>query len=161
MHDACTNGHLEVIRYLLGRGASITAKTEDTHQTPLQFLKEWRLSADPLTDQELQLYNSIVRQMTAILERFGQKVVEPSMLSTCSAYQDDDKDICLTVGTSRERRRSAMSSTPSPSPRKRTQKSPKKTGGRIGEARRRICDDEDSEDEEGKEEEKESVAEGW
>lgn len=97
--------------------------------------------------------------MQTTLERFGEKIDKPPVLSMCSAYQDEEKDVVGLVGT---RRRSVMSSTPSPSPRKRAQKSPKKSMGRIGDARRRICDDDDDVKEKEEEEKRDSVAkEGW
>lgn len=157
LHDACTNGHLEVIQYLLNRGAPIIAKTDDTGQTPLDFLKQWHQNADTLPHDRQQLYNSILQQMQTTLERFGQKIDKPPVLSTCSAYQDEEGGVVVGV-----RRRSVVSG--SPSPRKRAQKSPKKSMGRIGEARRRICDDDDDDDEKEKEEEekRDSMAkEGW
>lgn len=89
--------------------------------------------------------------MTATLERFGQKIDESSLSSTCLAYQAEEKDVGLILGTKRERRRSAMSNTPSPSPNKRAEHTPKKTGkNKIGEARRKICDDDENETENNK-----------
>lgn len=138
LHDACTNGHLEIIRYLLDRGASVLAKTDDG-QTPLHFLQQWRQTAVSQTDEELHLYNSIVKRMNSYLERYGQKVDRVSVASS-NAYVNDDDEVGS--GGKRERRRSHVSSTPSPSPRKKTQRSPKG----IEEARRRICDTESEEE---------------
>lgn len=146
LHDACINGHLEVIRYLLDRGASVLAKT-DEGETPLVFLKQWRQQADSLTDEELHLYNSLVERMSTTLQRFGQKI-ENIPVATIAAYEDGSgKETVVESGKKRERRKSQVK-TPSPSPRKRMQKSPKKAA-KIGEARRRICEveDEDSEEE--------------
>lgn len=144
LHDACINGHLEVIRYLLDRGASVIAKT-DAGETPLHFLKQWRKSVESLTPEAIELYNSIVGRMNGTLERFGQKIEKQYVLNTNSVYQDDEKEKGLEqliVGTRRDRRRSQMSNaTPSPSPRKKD-RSPRK----IGEARRKICDEDDDDD---------------
>lgn len=127
LHDACINGHLEIIRYLLDRGASVLAKTDDG-VTPLHFLKQWRESAASLNDEELHLYNSIVKRMNSTLERFGQNV-ERVCVASSTAYENEVKED--------GRRRSHTS----PSPRKNTQRSPKNE-----RARRRICDEESEEE---------------
>lgn len=69
MHDAASNGHLEVIQLLLDNGASAIAKTDDG-ETPLHFLKSWHKSVI-LNEEESALYDSLVQRMTTILEKSG------------------------------------------------------------------------------------------
>ncbi|RZC37755.1 Ank 2 domain containing protein, partial [Asbolus verrucosus] len=69
MHDAASNGYLEVVQLLLNKGANVVAKTDDGN-TVLQFLKRW-CSDVQLNSEAEALYKSIVVQITQALDKAG------------------------------------------------------------------------------------------
>lgn len=71
MHDAASNGHLEVLHLLLNRGANAIAKTDDG-ESVLDFLAIWR-SQHMLETAKEQLYQSIVKKLSDALEKSGHQ----------------------------------------------------------------------------------------
>ncbi|KAF5303927.1 hypothetical protein FQA39_LY01712 [Lamprigera yunnana] len=69
LHDAASNGHLEVIQLLLDNGASSVSKN-DNGEIPLHLLKLWYNSQN-LDDNQLALYNVIIKQLTLDAEKLA------------------------------------------------------------------------------------------
>lgn len=83
MHDAASNGHLEILQFLLNRGANAIAKTDDG-ESVLDFLVIWR-SQHMLDTPKEQLYQSIVKKLSEALEKSGHQrtpVQKPSEAET-------------------------------------------------------------------------------
>lgn len=138
LHDAATNGHLEVIQLLLDNGASAIAKNDDG-ETPLHILKNWR-AAVFLDEPESALYDSIVRRMTTTLEKSGHStdIVLSNKKSKALVVEKPrrlSKDSSSDASCLPTKRQTPQKKTKKPTPKKAT---PVKT--QIGNARRSLED---------------------
>ncbi|CAH2242742.1 jg11900 [Pararge aegeria aegeria] len=67
LYDAASNGHLEVVRLLLERGALPSLKT-DFGETPLQVLQKWRTGTILTRDEEI-LYKNISNKINNLIDK--------------------------------------------------------------------------------------------
>lgn len=80
LHDAASNGHLDVIQLLIQKGAITSLKT-DFGQTPLQILQKWR-SGKILSKDEEATYKSIFNKCTNSADRSMSDVLNRSKSKT-------------------------------------------------------------------------------
>lgn len=70
LHDACCNGHLDVIELLLDSNASVLAQN-DSGETPLDILKNYREQQRFEPTDQIH-YESIIARMASVLEKTGK-----------------------------------------------------------------------------------------
>lgn len=67
MHDAASNGHLEVVQLLLHKGA-IPSLKNDLGETPLKILQKWRTKTILTKDEEV-LYKNICNKIHNLIDK--------------------------------------------------------------------------------------------
>lgn len=85
LHDAASNGSLEVIELLLNRGASVIAK-DLQGKAPLHVLQQWRdtVSLDPI---QQSYYETLLKRMQKVFDSSGRTNHEVSYRFSSKQFQ--------------------------------------------------------------------------
>lgn len=85
LHDAASNGSLEVVELLLDRGASAIAK-DLQGQAPLHVLQQWRetVSLDPIRQSH---YETLLQRMQRVFDSSGRTNVEVKTIAFSTKFQ--------------------------------------------------------------------------
>lgn len=75
LHDAASNGHLQIVQLLLDKGANAIAKT-DKGETVVTYLKRWREAVHNLDAESEDFYQSLIKRISAALDKAGVSVEE-------------------------------------------------------------------------------------
>ncbi|RWS04587.1 tonsoku-like protein [Dinothrombium tinctorium] len=94
LHDACINGHTNVIRVLLRKGANVTA-LDNSGNTPLDCLKNCRSRLDNLSSSEEEDYDSVARELENAMKKVGYDFKQSKSLKRRSfdlPFEQNERD---------------------------------------------------------------------
>lgn len=102
LHDAASNGNLDVIQLLLNAGASAVAKNY-SGEMPLHVLKKWRERAHNLDPVEQSLYDDLVERLSKDMEKLGHsKDIVASEEKNTALIMEDESNL-QNINSNREK----------------------------------------------------------